>query len=56
MREQLADACPRCLRVSYPHSVREDRQSLCAVYCCRTCGWRWQCWWNPACLPGGDRG
>lgn len=50
MRERLAEACPRCLRVSYPHTLDEDRGSILAVYRCRTCGRRWRCWWNPACL------
>lgn len=50
MRERLAEACPRCLRVSYPHTLDEDRGSILAVYRCRTCDRRWLCWWNPACL------
>ena len=55
MRRQLRDACPRCLAVNYPHTLREDRGSILALYRCRTCGRRWRCWWNPL-LPGGDRG
>ena len=50
MRRRLADACPRCLAVNYPHSVREDRQSLLGLYRCRRCGRQWRCWWNLACL------
>jgi len=50
VREQLADACPRCLAVSYPYAWREDRGSILALYRCRTCGRQWRCWWNPACL------
>lgn len=50
MYGQLADACPRCLAINRPHSVREDRGSILAVYRCPACGRRWRCWWNPACL------
>ncbi len=57
MRRQLRDACPRCLAVIYPHTLREDRGSILALYRCRTCGRRWRCWWNPCCLEvtEGDR-
>ncbi len=56
MQRQLADACPRCLAVNRPHSVREDQGSLLALYRCRTCGRQWWRWWNPACLEVNEHG
>lgn len=50
MKKQLRDACPRCLAISYPHTLRHDQGSILALYICRHCRWQWRCWFNPDCL------
>lgn len=53
MRLRLADSCPRCSVISYPHTLHYDRESILASYTCRVCRWYWTCWWNESCLEVG---
>lgn len=50
MKQEMPDACPRCLTIGYPRIWRHDRGSVLAFYTCRKCGRKWKCWWNPSSL------
>jgi hypothetical protein len=58
MKQQMPDACPKCLTVGYPHTWHDDRGSILALYICQRCRWHWRCWFNPDCLEvrTNDRG